>query len=247
MDIKTTIGYIYKITSPTGSVYIGQTKNFKKRVVEYKHLHKSNRQLKISNSIEKYGFENHIFEIIEQVPLSDLWEREMYWIEFYKSNYTLYPENNGLNLTKGGKGDFHRGRQLSKEHKLKIGKSHLGKTMSEESKKKCGDSMRGKKHRPEIVEIIRRTSTGRALPQSAKEKLRKLKTGSRCPHVWKPVKMIDVNTGEVLRIFNCVADVATFFNKKRVCLHAVCTGKVKTQYGYKWQYDLSLNKLLRRA
>ena len=36
MDLKDKIGYIYKINSPNGKVYIGQTYDFKKRKYYYK-------------------------------------------------------------------------------------------------------------------------------------------------------------------------------------------------------------------
>lgn len=91
---------IYKITSPTGKIYIGQTTNLKLRIRDYKSKsYKLKEKTKILNSLRKYGFDNHIFEIIEQVDISLGDEREIYWINFYKS----YNTTNGMNLTSGGK------------------------------------------------------------------------------------------------------------------------------------------------
>jgi len=56
-------GYVYKITSPSGKIYIGSTDDIKRRKIQYKNL-KRNFQWKIKNSIDKYGWDNHIFEII---------------------------------------------------------------------------------------------------------------------------------------------------------------------------------------
>ena len=54
---------IYKITSPLGYIYIGQSINIDYRFNVYKKL-KCKSQLRIYNSFVKYGVDNHIFEII---------------------------------------------------------------------------------------------------------------------------------------------------------------------------------------
>ena len=74
---------IYKITSPSNRVYVGQSINIKKRFTDYKYL-KIN-QTKIFYSIKKYGYENHKFEVIEQCSVDLLNERERYWQDFYNS------------------------------------------------------------------------------------------------------------------------------------------------------------------
>ena len=58
---------IYKITSPTGKIYIGQAVDVNKRWSEY-NLNNSNliKQPKIYRSLIKYGIDNHKFEIIEE-------------------------------------------------------------------------------------------------------------------------------------------------------------------------------------
>ena len=53
---------IYKITSPSGKVYVGQSVNIERRLKEYKIL-KCKKQVKLYNSFIKYGFENHKIEI----------------------------------------------------------------------------------------------------------------------------------------------------------------------------------------
>ena len=60
---------IYKITNPKGKVYVGQTTNYRKRLNHYRILH-CKRQQKLYNSLHKYGFNNHVFEIIEEVETS---------------------------------------------------------------------------------------------------------------------------------------------------------------------------------
>ena len=73
---------IYKITSPSGRVYIGQTVDFVKRKSHYRNL-KRNHQIRLFNSIKKYGWDKHKLELIEQCDINVLSERERYWQEFY--------------------------------------------------------------------------------------------------------------------------------------------------------------------
>ena len=46
--------------------------------------------------MQRSGIYNFIFEVLEEVPRDKLNEREIYWIEFYKT------KDLGLNGTKGG-------------------------------------------------------------------------------------------------------------------------------------------------
>jgi group I intron endonuclease len=91
------IGIIYKISSPSGKVYVGQTmRSFEERM--YKHNHKSSRCTLIKKAIDKYGNEMK-YEIIEDnVPQEQLDEREIYWIN---ELHSLAP--NGYNCTTGGR------------------------------------------------------------------------------------------------------------------------------------------------
>ena len=74
---------VYKITSPTGRVYIGQSENI--IALRYNRYKSSNcdGQPKLCNSIKKYGWGSHIFEIIEECEVEDLNCRERYWQDFY--------------------------------------------------------------------------------------------------------------------------------------------------------------------
>jgi group I intron endonuclease len=76
---------IYKITSPSGRIYIGQSIDIKRRFNTYKSLNKSKHQVKLNNSFKKHDIDNHIFEIIEECDINLLNERERYWQEFYDS------------------------------------------------------------------------------------------------------------------------------------------------------------------
>lgn len=97
------VGIIYKITSPSGKVYVGKTKNFQKRLNRYKNLECKNQRL-LYYSLAKYGFGNHIFELILETDLLfiDFWEQ--YYIR--KCNSFYHYNQNGMNLTLGGEGSY---------------------------------------------------------------------------------------------------------------------------------------------
>ncbi len=73
---------IYKITSPSGKVYIGQSLDIENRWKGYNDS-RCKGQTRIYNSIQKYGIENHTFETIEECLLEDLNRRERYWQDHY--------------------------------------------------------------------------------------------------------------------------------------------------------------------
>lgn len=73
---------IYKITSPSGKVYIGQSIDLEKRYYIYS-INSCNTQIRLHNSIKKYGFHNHKFEILEECLESELNIKERYYQEFY--------------------------------------------------------------------------------------------------------------------------------------------------------------------
>lgn len=87
------ISGIYKITSPTNKVYVGQAVDLWKRYIAYRGMYSSIwQQRKIFNSIKKYGFEAHLFEVLEACDKSLLNIKERYYQDLYKC-----VGDNGLN------------------------------------------------------------------------------------------------------------------------------------------------------
>ena len=109
---------IYKITSPTNKIYVGQTINFNKRIIHYRNLH-FYKQKKLYASVLKHGWDKHIFEIIEKCNIELLNERERYWQDFY--NVTSL---NGLNIRLTKSND--RSGTLSEISKNKISIANSG-------------------------------------------------------------------------------------------------------------------------
>lgn len=90
---------IYKITDMTsGLAYIGQSVDIRERFRQHikSSLAYSGATNRLYQTMQKSGQSNFTFEVLEQVPRDKLNEREIYWIDFYKT------KEYGLNSTKGG-------------------------------------------------------------------------------------------------------------------------------------------------
>lgn len=111
---------IYKATSPNNKVYIGLTRySLEKR--KYRHkctmVSKKTRNYKFYNALNKYGFENFKWEVIDTASTySELLKKEQYYIKLYDS------KTNGYNSTIGGEGVV--GNTVTIEQKLKYSESN---------------------------------------------------------------------------------------------------------------------------
>lgn len=107
---------IYSITSPTGRTYIGKSMDILKRWQEYYKLTNSIRQqTKIYNSLKKYSPSCHNFEILEKCDISEIDDREIYYI------HKLNTVNDGLNCRVNGKN-----KQTSSMTRRKISNKKIG-------------------------------------------------------------------------------------------------------------------------
>lgn len=88
---------IYSITNiVTKDIYIGKTtKTIDERFKRHAYCAKYSSQTHLHRAIRKYGIENFQIELLEETSMSNLDEREQYFIEYLKPQY---------NMTKGGEG-----------------------------------------------------------------------------------------------------------------------------------------------
>lgn len=171
---------IYKITSPTGKIYIGQSVYIEKRFSRYKTL-KCKKQHKILASLLKYGADFHTFEIIKICNEEDL----NYWECYYIEKYDCFNTPHGLNLESGGKvyrkisdetrerisisqkeryktqPHPNKGKQMSLEQRKKLSDHNLGNKHTEETKLKMSTSHKGKVRSPEHQEKLNMTRRGK--------------------------------------------------------------------------------------
>jgi group I intron endonuclease len=164
---------IYKITSPNDLVYIGQSINILKRFNQYKNPSKSQKLLHAS--IKKYGYDNHLFEVLEICNIIELNKKERYWQDFYGVL------NNGLNcvLTKTNE----KSGYLSNETKLLISNSKKGRPSNwlniEERNLKISNSLKGKKLSESHKKSLSIAQTGLKRSKEAIEKSVKSRKGLR--------------------------------------------------------------------
>lgn len=135
-----------------GMMYVGQTKNAKRRQWEWSNLNKTYSNGIITAAREEYGAENFSFEILAECDTQDeldKWER--YYIKTYN---TRYP--NGYNLCDGGKGCS--GWVMPEEQKKRLSEQRIGdknpmygvkswntgKKWSDENRKKISEGLKGK-------------------------------------------------------------------------------------------------------
>jgi len=112
---------VYKITNPSGEIYIGQSSNVKRRMIE--HLYRSKHlSTKLCKSIQKYGIDSHI---VEMLFLSDVKKEKNRIEQFYINYYDSI--NKGLNHidVKGPIQSF-------------SGKTHSKKEIERIKKRMCG-------------------------------------------------------------------------------------------------------------
>lgn len=186
--MESEVGCVYMITSPSGRIYIGSTKNYKERLRCYKYL-KCKAQFKLYNSLVKYGFDNHKIEIVWKGALNERLKYE-HLIGIY---YECLTE--GLNLRLPGYDDVpqifnqesrermsraQKGKKMpprTKEHTDKIIKASSGRRHSKETKEKIrlsrlGRTNRlGKKHSEESKQKIGAASKGRILTEESRNKM----------------------------------------------------------------------------
>lgn len=108
---------IYLIKSPSNKVYIGQSRVIENR---WKRHKESRRTSKLYSSLRKYGWRNHEFKVLHELP-KDISQDvlntyEEIYMDAFSASYEL------LNIRKAGSlGKF------SKEHRDNLSKSHKGK------------------------------------------------------------------------------------------------------------------------
>jgi group I intron endonuclease len=177
-------GYVYKIMSPNGRVYIGKTFRLKKRLEAYKGVWCYNQKI-LYNSLLKYGWSAHTFDIIyegncDENTLCDL-ERQ-YIIEY--NSFIGYNEL-GMNLTLGGEGSL--GHIHSEDTKNKI--SNTKKLATRTDKEKIASEKRkGVKLNKTEDWIIKNT-------ESIKKPILQYSLEGKFIKEWKSAKDVELELG----------------------------------------------------
>jgi len=129
---------VYKITSPSGKIYIGSSIDINKRWVSYKTLNCYS-QRKLYNSLKKHGVENHTFEILTECDIDNLLEFESY----YGNLYNVLGDG-GLNCKLPNKDDKYK--SVREESKILMSISSTGIRHTEKTKQKIRQAVMGDKN-----------------------------------------------------------------------------------------------------
>lgn len=161
---------IYKITSPNGKIYVGQSINVESRLAQYKKFQNCSSQPILYNSLKKYGVDKHKFEVITECLENQLNDLERYYQEIYSC-----VGKNGLNCryvkTEDRSGSFSK-EHLATRKKFTHGeafrkmrsKNTKGKNNPMFGKKKENHPAYGTKRTPEQLEKMRIINTGAGNP-----------------------------------------------------------------------------------
>lgn len=159
---------IYKITSPSKKVYIGQSVNIEKRFKEYKRLQCKGQTI-IYRSLKKHGVNKHKFEIICECIANELNEKERY----YQDLYSCLGEG-GLNCrlteTSDKSGEFSA--EMKKNLSEALTKARKGKPSWNSGKK--GLYKHSAESREKISKNSSRHNLGKKLSEYVKSKINRL-------------------------------------------------------------------------
>lgn len=220
---------IYKITSPSGKVYIGQSINIFKRWREHKNY--VGVGPKLLNSYEKYGWENHKKEIIEECNIEQLSIRETFWKQYYLNQVdgewdrVLFCGLHDL----GTFGEWpsylkEKHKEIFKGRKIlwKAGRN-TGWKMSEEDK--------NKRRVPKTEEVKIKMRKPRS--DKGKENMKVPK-----PNLQKPIYQYDLKEN-FIREFKSITEAYLFLGKTTNSSAITCCLKKrqKTAYGFIWKEE----------
>jgi group I intron endonuclease len=220
------VGVIYKYTSPSNKVYIGQTVRERKR--RYDHRTKTSKtNTYFGRALSKYGYENFKYEILIMfTPTTDLIKLkrvlnklERRYIKLYKSD----SPNFGYNLTKGGEGV-------------------LGFKHSEETKayiSKCSKEQMTPEKRAHLSECLKNKSRLNPFTEEAKETL---KQRAKERGVSKQVYQYDLKYN-LIKIHPSIADCcnslenSASFKTKNNRIVEVCNKKYSSYNNYIFSFN----------
>lgn len=156
---------IYKIVSPSGSIYIGQSYNINGRFAIYK-CRLAPKQPKLRNSFIKYGFDAHKLEVLCLLP-NDVTQDV---IDSYEIFYIKQFSSCGfkmMNIKEGGSCG-----KMSAESKEKLRISQTGTKKSDETREKLRMAAKRRlKLAKEIYDKIREQNTGQKRSLETKNKI----------------------------------------------------------------------------
>lgn len=221
---------IYKFTNKiNGKIYVGQSKNVYNRLRVHFKLRGDS---VFTRALKKYGIDNFDFQLIERVnDLALLDQREQHYMDLFQ----CYIPEKGYNVavvasnpSKGRKrnpSEMVNSQKAIKKIRDENGHWWLGKKHTEPTKQKLSNDRKGQKQNPNSLAAV--------------QKARR-----------KQVLQISIETGQVLRTWEYVGEIADELGYCRISLYGACRGgryskrdnliyfKDGKYKGFKWQYAI---------
>lgn len=237
-------GGIYQIRNIIDNkTYIGSAKVFEER--KKRHFRalrgKYHHSILLQRAFDKYGEENFVFEILEDMgeinteeDLNKLLEREQYWIDKNQpfspngynishgaTNCVLYGEQNGM-YGKRGENNPNFGRKDKPESFAIKSKAQKGRKVSDATKEKLSNIAK------ERYKTEKSPFYGKHWDEENKKRMSKQHS--------KAVLKLDKDTEEVLEEFENALIAKEITGIDNGSIGRVCADKQKTAGGYKWKF-----------
>ena len=235
------IGVIYKYTSPSGKVYIGQTINEKSRKQGHKKsIDNPKCNTRFKRALIKYGYDNFQYEVIIKFnPTDDLLrlkrvlnKLEERYIKIYNSSHPEF----GYNLTTGGESFLH-----SEESKEKMKENTLNRP--EEWREKLSELKKKElEENKEESYIYKNLQKGRIPERETIRQGHSEETKKKMSEVRKNKKSVEQYDLELnlINTFDSIADAArslegeATLKTKSSRISECINGKWKSAYNFIW-------------
>jgi group I intron endonuclease len=225
-------GTVYKITSPTGRVYIGQTFDMNRRYQAYSKL-RCKTQTRLYASLLKHGFDEHNIEVLyaAMTTPSNLISLEAEFISQFNST-----GSNGLNVLSSGAEYQKRSSPrmpyvASEETRRKISEGNKGKVISpfQRMKMSINNPMRNPDNRRKMKEALSSPDVKRKMSDIQK----------RLKSINNPLNKAVIQSnidGSFVAEHISASEAARVINTTNGRIADCCRGVRKTHKGFLWRY-----------
>jgi group I intron endonuclease len=209
---------IYKVTSPSGKCYIGQTYDFERRYTDYKRM-SCKKQPYLYHSLKKYGVSNHSFEVLcsfpNDVSVDVLNKAEEDAIDEYKEKEIPLMNIRGGGGSKG---------KLAESTKLKLSLANKGKkrtyVATDEYRKNISERNRNRVLSEDTKQLIR-SKARKGSAHTSSRKIYQFTLDNILVKEWDSV----IEACDGLRGY------------KYVRIINAAKGRIPAAFSYKWNYD----------
>lgn len=226
--------------------YIGKSKQTSQRFNNHRYLLSKSEKPKdcnrhLYNAVQKYGWESFEIYLLETFEILDenvLRERELYWIDYYKT----CDRKNGYNLRRDSStGTLTSAETLKLQSKIHSGKNNAnyGNKWSELQKKNMSEN------------AIRRHKEGIGYNKEWKNKIsiaatkmwkdedKKLQMAKNVSKAKEKYNFLQYKNGWLIKIWNSIKDIVKENPEyKWQNIYAVCNGYKPTYRGFVWKKKL---------